>query len=127
MVNFERFRERKGKKGKGRRDDNSRGRNNNFDKRDNNKKQSNRNGSSRRKRPEMTTVTCDSCGEECEVPFRPSSDKPVYCSDCFDKKGKRNRSRGRPKDDSPGRGPSERDIDVINEKLNKIMKALHIE
>ncbi len=32
---------------------------------------------------EMFTVTCSSCGREAQVPFRPSGDKPVYCSDCF--------------------------------------------
>lgn len=39
-------------------------------------------------RPQMHQATCSECGEECEVPFRPSSDKPVYCDNCFgDKKG----------------------------------------
>ena len=32
---------------------------------------------------EMFTATCASCGREAQVPFRPSGDKPVYCSDCF--------------------------------------------
>ena len=32
---------------------------------------------------EMHEVTCDKCGKRCEVPFKPSGDKPVYCSDCF--------------------------------------------
>jgi CxxC-x17-CxxC domain-containing protein len=32
---------------------------------------------------EMFTTTCDSCGKEARVPFRPSGTKPVYCSDCF--------------------------------------------
>ncbi len=32
---------------------------------------------------EMFTATCSSCGREAQVPFRPSGDKPVYCSDCF--------------------------------------------
>ncbi len=32
---------------------------------------------------EMFTVTCSSCGNPATVPFRPSGDKPVYCSDCF--------------------------------------------
>jgi CxxC-x17-CxxC domain-containing protein len=34
-----------------------------------------------RRKLEMTKVVCDSCNCECEVPFKPSSDKPVYCSD----------------------------------------------
>jgi CxxC-x17-CxxC domain-containing protein len=32
---------------------------------------------------EMFSATCASCGREAQVPFRPSGDKPVYCSDCF--------------------------------------------
>ncbi|MCP3684846.1 MAG: hypothetical protein GY861_19455 [bacterium] len=63
----------------------------------------------------MTKVICSSCGVECEVPFKPTSSKPVYCNNCFSKKDK----------DSSNK-PSERDFDVINEKLNKIMAALHI-
>jgi CxxC-x17-CxxC domain-containing protein len=39
-------------------------------------------GSSRGER-EMFTATCSSCGQEASVPFQPSSDKPVYCSNCF--------------------------------------------
>ena len=32
---------------------------------------------------EMFTATCSNCGKEAQVPFRPTSGKPVYCSDCF--------------------------------------------
>lgn len=36
----------------------------------------------------MHKAVCDECGNSCEVPFRPSSDKPIYCDDCFkDKRG----------------------------------------
>ncbi len=38
---------------------------------------------SRDDRRESTTVTCADCGTECQVPFVPRTDKPVYCSDCF--------------------------------------------
>ena len=34
-------------------------------------------------RTESTTVTCSDCGDECQVPFVPRTNKPVYCSDCF--------------------------------------------
>jgi len=34
-------------------------------------------------RGESTTVTCSDCGTECQVPFVPRTNKPVYCSDCF--------------------------------------------
>ena len=32
---------------------------------------------------EMFSATCDNCGREAQVPFRPSGSKPVYCADCF--------------------------------------------
>ena len=32
---------------------------------------------------EMHKATCGDCGNECEVPFEPRQDKPVYCNDCF--------------------------------------------
>ena len=72
----------------------------------------------RRAKPEMHEVVCDKCGKDCEVPFKPSSSKPVYCSDCFEKSERSGSSRG---------SISEGDLDIINEKLNKIMKALNIE
>ena len=36
-------------------------------------------------RPEMHQTNCDNCGKQCEVPFKPTSGKPIYCSSCFDK------------------------------------------
>ena len=32
---------------------------------------------------EMFEATCSSCGKTAQVPFRPTSGKPVYCDDCF--------------------------------------------
>lgn len=34
-------------------------------------------------RKEMFPAVCSECGNGCEVPFRPSGSKPVFCSDCF--------------------------------------------
>ena len=34
-------------------------------------------------RREMVDVTCSSCGKPAQVPFQPTSGRPVYCSDCF--------------------------------------------
>ena len=36
---------------------------------------------------QMHKATCDKCGKECEVPFRPTGDKPVFCSSCFERSG----------------------------------------
>ncbi|HEX3027701.1 MAG TPA: zinc-ribbon domain containing protein [Clostridia bacterium] len=35
---------------------------------------------------EMFPAVCSACGKKTQVPFRPSGDKPVYCSDCFSKR-----------------------------------------
>ena len=35
---------------------------------------------------EMHKATCSECGKECEVPFKPTEGKPVYCRDCFQKR-----------------------------------------
>jgi len=32
---------------------------------------------------EFFTATCTECGKEAKIPFQPSSDRPVYCSECF--------------------------------------------
>ncbi len=32
---------------------------------------------------EMFSATCSECRSKCEVPFRPSGDKPVFCNNCF--------------------------------------------
>lgn len=74
-------------------------------------------GRSRREPPEMHEVVCDKCGKNCTVPFKPTSSKPVYCSDCFKKEpnGRSNCSC------------TAEDIAKINQKLDKIMLALKIE
>ena len=78
----------------------------------------------------MTKVICASCKSECEIPFKPRTDKPVYCRECYAKEGNGGRSSG---GRSSGRSfdagfkLSEKDLEKINEKLDKIMKSLKIE
>lgn len=33
---------------------------------------------------ELYTAVCDNCGGEAKLTFRPTSDRPVYCSKCFE-------------------------------------------
>lgn len=75
----------------------------------------NRGGRDSRRPVEMHEVTCDKCGKQCEVPFKPTGDKPVFCSDCF-----------RKNDSGSSSGMSSEQIQEINEKLDKIMKALDV-
>jgi len=34
---------------------------------------------------EMHKAVCSDCGQECEVPFKPTEGRPVYCRNCFPK------------------------------------------
>jgi len=34
---------------------------------------------------EMHKATCSDCGKECEVPFKPTEGRPIYCRECFQK------------------------------------------
>ncbi len=34
---------------------------------------------------QMHDAVCADCGNACQVPFQPTQDRPVYCSDCFSK------------------------------------------
>ena len=50
----------------------------------------NRNGGFRRDfgPREMHKAICSECGQECEVPFKPQEDKPVFCKECYSKRRK---------------------------------------
>ena len=66
---------------------------------------------------EMFNTTCSNCGKVCQVPFKPTGSKPVFCSDCFRKNNESGRS-------SSGSGMSGDQIAQINTKLDKILKLL---
>ena len=79
----------------------------------------------------MHKVTCDKCGKETEVPFKPTNTRPVYCRECF-QKGGNSESRDRPAKFANSESRSRSDasseqLSQINTKLDKIMKALKIE
>ena len=82
---------------------------------------------------EMFKTTCSNCGRECEVPFKPTGAKPVFCNDCF---RAQNGSGDRPRnferrDDRREARPSNGDnsqlkseLNAINAKLDKILRTL---
>lgn len=50
------------------------------------RKNQNRRDNSRgnfRQMRQMYPAVCANCGKDTEVPFQPSGNRPVYCSDCF--------------------------------------------
>lgn len=62
-------------------------------------------------RSQMHRAICAECGDQCEVPFRPTGDKPVFCRDCFDSKGGDNRGNSRGDSFGKDRGGRDRDRD----------------
>ena len=84
-------------------------------------------GGGRGDRP-MFKATCSNCGDACEVPFRPTNGKPVYCSNCFEKMGNGGRSDSqrseRPRFDTPRVDQNQGQFESINAKLDRILKLL---
>lgn len=80
-------------------------------------------------RATMHSAVCDECGQNCEVPFRPTSGKPIYCSNCFDGKNDKSDRRGgsrnnRDNRNSNGGEESSKQFKMLNEKLDKVLKIL---
>jgi CxxC-x17-CxxC domain-containing protein len=60
---------------------------------------------------------CDSCGKSCEVPFKPTGGKPIYCNNCFgDKSGKNIQEISY--------DHSSKQFDKLNKKLDQILEML---
>jgi len=68
----------------------------------------------------MFQSVCEKCGKECEVPFRPTGEKPVYCFNCFRKTD----YGDEPVSPSGSNSDVARELEIINSKLDKILKAL---
>ena len=81
---------------------------------------------------EMHKAVCDACGRSCEVPFKPSGDKPIYCSNCFEEKDSGG-SRRPDRNSSRRSGGGERDrttqqlldqVRLLNTKLDRILNVI---
>ena len=35
---------------------------------------------------EMHKAVCSECNKECEVPFKPTGSRPVFCKECYSKR-----------------------------------------
>lgn len=89
---------------------------------------------------QMHEATCAECNKKCEVPFRPSGEKPVYCNDCFgSNRGDRNDAptkRFEKRDFAPAATfskPQEKDsriddlkkqLEIVNTKMDAIIARL---
>lgn len=77
---------------------------------------------------QMFQATCAECGNSCEVPFKPSSGKPVFCSNCFGKTDKGRASNDGPRSNhssAPASGVTREQFEMLNAKLDRILKALN--
>lgn len=88
----------------------------------------------------MHKAICSECGKTCEVPFKPTGDKPVYCKECFgEKKNVGFREERAPRreyasDRSPVRAIQEnnggsnndtkKQLDALNAKLDRLIQAV---
>jgi CxxC-x17-CxxC domain-containing protein len=52
-----------------------------------------------------TKAICADCNKECEIPFKPSDERPVYCKECFPK-----HKKGNPFSANQDSRPEERDF-----------------
>ena len=79
---------------------------------------------------EMHKSVCAGCGKECEVPFRPTGDRPVYCQECWVKRRppitEDGRRREYPREDRqrrPSAAPENVNLQILGE-LKRIREAL---
>ena len=73
---------------------------------------------------EMHDATCSKCGKECQVPFRPTGEKPVLCSECFGGRDLRNGNNSRPFQPRSQPAGDSKQMEQINAKLDKIIAIL---
>lgn len=93
---------------------------------------------------QLFRATCASCGKPCEVPFKPTGERPVFCRDCFQQQGADQpqawHQRIRTSDYSGERKPSDfrnerlaprpaepqlaQELAAISVKLDRILRAL---
>ncbi len=95
---------------------------------------------------QMHSAICSECSSKCEVPFRPTGDKPVFCNNCFATKrdgdtrsfdkprheDRGDRSRGfdqkpafsKPAGDDKRIDELKRQVDMINTKLDSLIKMV---
>ncbi len=69
-------------------------------------------------------AVCDTCGDNCEVPFRPTGERPVYCRNCFRKDGGTSGHKDFKHSAPVGDDRVTAQLAQINAKLDAIMRSL---
>jgi len=91
-----------------------RGKRNYFDKKDSKKRSFEKGRFGNKERPQMYEAICSECGKRCEVPFKPTGEKPVFCSQCYS-----NREGGEPRKGRENSFREKRMFSAICEKCGK--------
>ena len=82
-------------------------------------------GRDERRSVNMHDAICSKCKKQCQVPFRPTGSKPVFCSDCFrQNEDYRSGFAPRNQDKHLQSGISSEQLNQINAKLDKILLVL---
>ncbi len=79
-----------------------------------------------REEKQLFKATCASCGNGCEVPFKPNGSKPVYCRACFGNEKAGATDYKEFKRSAPVEDRSKEQFSAINAKLDMIIKALNL-
>jgi len=96
-----------------------------FQKRSGDRKRRFGDRSSRSGDRQMHQAVCDKCGKECEVPFKPTAGKPIYCNDCFGKNiDRKERHGGRDRQRSGGNDQVAQQLSALSGKLDRILSLL---
>lgn len=79
----------------------------------------------------MHRAICSGCGQSCEVPFRPTGEKPVFCSNCFgEQRGESSSSSRFPRREAPVALRADRGLEEVKTQLaslnNKMEKLLEL-
>ncbi|MDP2934164.1 MAG: hypothetical protein Q8N59_00115 [bacterium] len=82
----------------------------------------------------MHQTICAQCGKPCEVPFVPTSGRPVYCNDCFGGKKETGGGNFRApiKPDfrgDVGKGENyelKRQLEILNTKMDRLIRVVEI-
>ncbi len=86
----------------------------------------------RREEKQLFPAVCGDCGNDCEVPFRPTGDHPVFCRDCFKGKGgftpkPERKSFGGGNSSMPSAGGvSKAQFEALQAKVDKVLSLVQV-
>ena len=76
---------------------------------DNSKRRDNNRDNDFHKEKSFTRVICSKCSKECEIPFKPTDNRPVFCKECFSKNDRKDSFGAKRENRSKERSFSRRD------------------